>query len=140
MNIYKTNYPTEQEGIDYLIDKGVWQEVTEEGVTSMQYINGTQAVVNIGKVVEFPATFDDEGHELTPPIYYDGWAYDIMSSDTLDFGSDEVYPADKAAHSFYGWARDAEVPPKETIINTKLDPEVKIIVDVEDKAKAIIEE
>ena len=110
MYIYKTNFTTEQSGKQTLIAKGVWQEVTEEGVTSMQYINGTQAVVNIGKVVEFPATYDDEGHELTPTIYYDGWAFDIMSSDTLDFGSDEVFPGDESAHSFMGYPRNAEVP------------------------------
>ena len=51
MNIYKTVFDTEQQGKDVLIQKDVWQEVTEEGVTSMQYINGTKAVVNIGKVI-----------------------------------------------------------------------------------------
>ncbi len=110
MNIYKTVFDTEEQGKDYLIAQGVWAEVTEEGVTSIQFTNGTQAVVNIGKIVEIPATYDAEGNELTPPIYFDGWAYDIMSSDTLDMGSYEVYPADESAHSFLGWARDAEVP------------------------------
>ena len=110
MNIYKTVFDNELQGKDYLIAQGVWEEVTEEGVTSMQYINGTAAVVNIGKVVEIPATYDPDGNELTPPVYYDGWAYDVMSSATLDFGEYEVYPAEKAAHSFLGWARSAEVP------------------------------
>ena len=54
MNIYKTVFDTEQQGKDVLIQKDVWQEVTEEGVTSMQYINGTKAVVNIGKVIKTP--------------------------------------------------------------------------------------
>jgi hypothetical protein len=111
MKIYKTVFDNEQQGKDYLISQGVWEEVTEEGVTSMQYINGTAAVVNIGKVVEIPATYDADGNELTPPVYYDGWAYDVMSSTTLDFGEYEVYPAEKAAHSFLGWARSAEVQP-----------------------------
>ena len=111
MKIYKTVFDNEQQGKDYLISQGVWEEVTEEGVTSMQFTNGTAAVVYIGKVVEFPATYDDEGHELTPIIYYDGVAYDVMSSDTLDMGDYEVYPGDKAAHSFAGWAIDSEVPP-----------------------------
>ena len=110
MDIYKTVFDNELQGKNYLIAQGVWTEVTEEGITSMQFTNGTAAVVYIGKVVEFPATYDDEGNELTPPIYYPGVAYDIMSSDILDFGTYEVYPADKAAHSFLGWARDAEVP------------------------------
>ena len=110
MDIYKTVFDNELQGKNYLIAQGVWTEVTEEGITSMQFTNGTAAVVNIGKIVEFPATYDDEGNELTPAVFYPGWAYDIMSSDILDFGTYEVYPADKAAHSFLGWARDAEVP------------------------------
>jgi len=111
MNIYKTVFDTEQQGKDVLIQKDVWAEVTEEGVTSMQYINGTKAVVNIGKVVEIPGTYDPDGKEITPPVYYPGWAYDIMSIDDLDFGSNEVYPGDASAHQFYGFPRNAEVPP-----------------------------
>ena len=118
MQIYKTVFDTEQQGKDILISKGVWEEVTEEGVTSMQFINGTAAVVNIGKVVEIPATYDADGNELTPPIYYPGWAYDIMSSDLLDFGTYEVFPAPNEVHSFMGWAKDSEVPPT-------LEPEIK---------------
>jgi len=113
MNIYKTNFPTEQEGFDYLVSQNVWREVTEEGVTSMQYINGTQAVVNIGKVVEIPATYDPEGHELTPPVYYPGWAYDIMSTDdALDFGEFEVFPGPASVHSFFGYPIADEVEPE----------------------------
>ena len=114
MNIYKTVFDTEQQGKDVLIQKDVWVEVTEEGVTSMQYINGTKAVVNIGKVVEIPGTYDPDGKEITPPVYYPGWAYDIMSIDDLDFGSNEVYPGDASAHQFYGFPRNAEVQPTTT--------------------------
>ena len=35
MNIYKTVFDTEQQGKDVLIQKDVWEEVTEKGVTSM---------------------------------------------------------------------------------------------------------
>ena len=111
MYIYKTNFNTEQEGKDALIAKEVWQEVTEEGITQMVYINGTRSVVNIGKIVKTPGTYGPDGHEITPPVYYDGWAYDIMSTDIIDFGANEVYPGDAAAHSFFGWPRGAEVPP-----------------------------
>ena len=110
MKIYKTVFDTEAQGKQVLIDKEVWKELTEESVTSMQYINGTKAVVYIGKVVKTPATYDKDGNELTPPIYYDGVAYDVMSTDDLDFGDNEVYPKGEAAHQFYGFARDAEVP------------------------------
>ncbi len=111
MYIYKTNFLTEAEGKQALITKGVWEEVTEEGVTQMVYINGTRAVVNIGKIVKTPGTYGPDGHEITPPVYYDGWAYDVMSTEVIDFGANEVYPGDEAAHSFFGWPRNAEVPP-----------------------------
>ena len=76
----------------------------------MQYINGTKAVVNIGKVIKTPGTYDQMALNNSP-VYYPGWAYDIMSTDDLDFGSNEVYPGDASAHQFYGFPRNAEVPP-----------------------------
>ena len=107
MNIYKTNFPTEQEGKDYLLSIGVLVETDGEIV----FAKDTAAVVYIGKVVKIPATYDADGNELTPPIYFDGYAIDVMSAKpNLDFGSFMVYPIE-AAHSFYGYARNAEVPP-----------------------------
>ena len=108
MNIYKTNFPTEQEGKDYLLSIGVLVETDEQIVFSKD----TASVVYIGKVVKIPATYDKEGNELTPPIYFDGYAIDVMSSSKLEFGEFMVYPIE-AAHSFYGYARNAEVPPIE---------------------------
>ena len=102
MNIYKTVFDTEQQGKDYLLNLGVLIEVDGEIVFSKD----TAAVVNIGKVVDPTKTIDPEN-----PVFYPGWAYDIMSSDLLDFGTYEVYPGDEAAHSFYGYPRNAEVPP-----------------------------
>ena len=107
MQIYKTNFPTEQQGKDYLLNLGVILEVDGEIV----FAKNTAAVVYIGKVVKIPATYDADGNILTPAVYYDGYAIDVMSSSDLDFSTFEVFPADKAAHSFYGWAKDAEVPP-----------------------------
>jgi hypothetical protein len=110
LKIYKTNFADEAVGKAALVAAGVWAEVTEEGVTQMVYTNGTKAVVNIGKVVKTPGTYDPDGKEITPPVYYPGWCYDIMSSDTLDFGSSEVYPT-APAHGFLGWPITAEVEP-----------------------------
>ena len=108
MYIYKIVYDTEALGKQALIDKGVWEEVTEEGVTTMNYLGGTQAVVNVGKVVETPAVVDDEGNIITPPVYYAGWAYDVMTTQSVDFGSNLVLPGDNAAHSFLGWPRNTD--------------------------------
>ena len=82
MNIYKTNFPTEQEGKDYLLSIGVLVENESEIVFSKD----TAAVVYIGKVVKIPATYDADGNIITPAVYYDGYAIDVMSSLDLDFG------------------------------------------------------
>ena len=100
MHIYKLVFDTEQQGKQILIDNNVWEEVTEEGVTSMQYINGTKGVVNIGKVINPQATTDPEH-----PIYYPGYAYDVMSTDELNLEQYRVYPNGSAAHQFYGYKR-----------------------------------
>ena len=106
MNIYKTVFDTEQQGKDYLLSIGVLIETDGEIV----FAKDTAAVVYIGKVVKIPATYDADGNIITPAVYYPGFAIDVMSSLNLDFGAFMVYPPE-AAHSFYGYARNAEVPP-----------------------------
>ena len=101
MHIYKLVFDTEQQGKQILIDNNVWEEVTEEGVTTLRYINGTKGVVNIGKVINPQATTDPEH-----PVYYKGYAYDVMSTDELDLEQYRVYPNGSAAHQFYGYKRD----------------------------------
>jgi len=100
MHIYKLVFDTEQQGKQVLIDNNVWEEITIEGITSMQYINGTKGVVNIGKVINPQATTDPEH-----PIYYPGYAYDVMSTDELELEQYRVYPNGSAAHQFYGYKR-----------------------------------
>ena len=100
MNIYKTNFPTEKDGKQYLLSIGVLVETDEQIV----FAKDTAAVVYIGKVVDKDKTTDPEN-----PVYYPGFAIDVMSSLDLDFGAFMVYPVE-AAHSFYGYPRNAEVP------------------------------
>ena len=114
MNIYKTVFDTEAQGKEYLLNLGVLIEVEGEIVFSQN----TAAVVNIGKVVEFPATYDADGNELTPPVYYDGVFYDLMTTEEIDFGIHELFPVD-CVHSFLGYEKNAEgtdVEPDELII------------------------
>ena len=100
MKIYKANFDTKEQGTEYLLNIGVLVEQEGENVFS----KSTAAVVYIGKVVDKDKTTDPEN-----PVYYDGYAIDVMSSETLDFGSYAVFPKD-VAHSFYGYPKDAEVP------------------------------
>lgn len=108
MHIYKLVFDTEQQGKQVLIDNNVWQEITIEGVTSMQYINGTKGVVYIGKVIKTQGNYDTDDNEITPPIYYDGVAYDVISTDELDLEQYRVYPNGNAAHILYGNKREDE--------------------------------
>ena len=107
MNIYKLQFDTKAEGDADLLAKGTYEVIEGEQV----YRNGTQAIVYIGQIVEIPAT------DTTPPIYYDGVFYDLMTTEEIDFGIHELFPVD-CVHSFLGWAKNAEgtdVEPDELI-------------------------
>jgi len=107
MKIYKAVFDTKEQGTEYLLNIGVLVEQEGENV----FAPTTAAVVYIGKVVKIPATYDADGNIITPAVYYDGFAIDVMNAKpNLDFGEFAVYPIE-AAHSFYGYARNAEVPP-----------------------------
>ena len=106
MKIYKANFETKEQGTQYLLNIGVLVEQEGENV----FASTTAAVVYIGKVVKIPATYDAEGNIITPAVYFDGYAIDVMSSKKLDFKQFAVFPKD-VAHSFYGYPKDAEVKP-----------------------------
>ena len=114
MNIYKLQYTDKAEGDADLLAKGTYEVIEGEQV----YRNGTQAIVYIGQIVEIPATYDKDGKELTPPVYYSGVFYDLMTTEEIDFGIHELFPVD-CVHSFLGWEKNAEgtdVEPDELII------------------------
>lgn len=114
MNIYKLQYTDKAEGDADLLAKGTYEVIEGEQV----YRNGTQAIVYIGQIVEIPATYDKDGKELTPPVYYSGVFYDLMTTEEFDFGIHELFPVD-CVHSFLGYEKNAEgtdVEPDELII------------------------
>jgi hypothetical protein len=85
MNIYKLNYTDKKTAIADLILKDV---LFKNG----NYRNGIHAVVEIGKIVLTNGTYDKNLKELTAPIFADGYAYDIMSEQKIDFGANEIFP------------------------------------------------
>ena len=97
MNIYKLKYTTKADAEKNLKAKGVYVE-TEEGLT---YGTGIQAVVEIGKIITTDGTYDEEGNELTPPIYADGYHYDVMCEQDIDFGSNSI-EVNNPKHVFLG--------------------------------------
>jgi len=81
MNIYKLKYQDEAAAIADLTAKGV---LTEEG-----WGTDTVAVVYIGRIVDTPATFTDEGEIDTEATFLDGYHVDIMTSATIEFDNEE---------------------------------------------------
>jgi len=97
MKIYKLNYTDKETAIADLLAKGVYIE-TEEGLI---YGQGIHAVVEIGKIVLTNGTYDADFKELTAPIFADGYAYDVMSEQEIDFGINEIFP-NNPVHGFAG--------------------------------------
>jgi hypothetical protein len=103
MNIYKLKYTTKAAAEKNLKAKGVYV-VTEEGLT---YGTGIHAVVEIGKIVTTDGTYDEEGNELTAPIYASGYHYDIMCEQDIDFGSNAI-EVNNPKHEFAGYSKVTE--------------------------------
>ena len=114
MNIFKLNYENEQQGLDDLKSKGIFVETEGiDGNVYLAYGEGVQAVVNIGKIMVTPPVMD--GMEIvTPPVYADGYHYDVMSSELYDFGANLVEPKNPK-HAFAGHSIKEEFPYEPTI-------------------------
>ena len=108
MNIYKLQYDNQESATYSLIETGVLGE--------FGYHNTTHAIVSLGKLVKVQATYNEDGIELTPPIYYDGIFYDVMTEATIDFGDNEIFP-DNDSHGFAGHIKPIET---EDNINTEI--------------------
>jgi hypothetical protein len=108
MNIYKLKYTNKQAALTDLKVKNVYVEQTIEGQTELMYGEGIQAVVEIGLIVLTPGTYDNEGNEITAPVYADGYHYDIMCIQEIDFGSAKIEPTNPK-HAFAGYPISQEV-------------------------------
>ena len=107
--IYKLTYPNKDTALADLKAKGILIEVDGiDGEKHEAYGNGVQAVVEIGLIMLTPPVM--EGMEIvTPPIYADGYHYDVMSSELYDFGANLVEPKNPK-HAFAGHAVTEEFP------------------------------
>jgi hypothetical protein len=102
--IYKLTYLDKHQAIADLVSKDILIP-TEEG---QAYGEGVAAVVEIGLIMITPPTFDEEGNELTPAVYADGYHYDVMSTEMYDFGANLVEPKNPK-HAFAGYPTTQEV-------------------------------
>lgn len=119
MEIYKLNYTNKEIAIADLLAKGVYVETDFDGVLSLSFGKGIQAVVEIGKIVLDNGTYDADFKEITAPVYADGYAFDVMSDIEIKFGKVEIFPV-TPMHNFAGCEPIAEAELLlESKINTK---------------------
>ncbi len=95
IKIYKLKYPNKETAIADLKSKAVYNE-------DLSFGNGIHAVVEVGKVILTDGTYDEQGNEITAPIYTDGYHYDIMSETEIDFGTNRIFP-NNPKHAFSGY-------------------------------------
>lgn len=98
MNIYKLKYTDKETAIIDLIEKGVYKEVEIEGVKSFVFGDGIQAVVEIGIIVLENGTYDEKLELIKEPIYANGYHFDIMCEQNIDFENETFIKHPK--HSF----------------------------------------
>jgi hypothetical protein len=95
--IYKLRYNDRATAINDLIAKGVLVEATDlNGNTTILNTAITQAVVELGVLIL------DYGNETTEPTYADGYHFDIMVTQAIDFGTARVTPTN-VKHAFLGF-------------------------------------
>jgi hypothetical protein len=95
MNISKLKYTDKETAIADLITKNV---IDEEG----NYQQGIHAVVEIGLIALEYGTYDEQGNVITEPIYADGYHYDVMSEQEIDFGNAKI-EVNNPKHTFAGY-------------------------------------
>lgn len=92
MIVYKLKYADKETAITDLISKKVYIE-TDNG---LEYGIGIQAVVEVGLITLVEGDLD------TAPVYLDGYHYDIMSENEIDFGTNLITPTNPK-HMFAGY-------------------------------------
>ena len=110
MNIYKLNYTNKETAIADLLAKGAYVGIeNEDNETVLSYGQGIHAIVEIGLIVLENGTYDDEGNEVTAPVYADGYHFDIMSENEIDFPN--AIEPNNPKHQFAGHMPIVEIDP-----------------------------
>jgi hypothetical protein len=91
MYIYKLKYTDKETAIADLLAKKVYVETeTFDKEITLAYGQGIQAIIEIGLIVLENSTYDDKFNVITEPVYADGYHFDVMSENKIDFGSNEI--------------------------------------------------
>jgi hypothetical protein len=104
MEIAKLQYKDKETAIADLIAKGVYKEVENlDKEITLAYGDGIQAVVEIGLIVLENGTYNENFEEITAPVYAEGYHFDVMSENKIDFGANEI-EVDNPKHTFAGYS------------------------------------
>jgi hypothetical protein len=98
MKAYKLKYENSESAMADFINKGIYIN-TNDGLV---YGEGVCAVVSVGLITLTDGVYDNEGNEVTPPTYIDGYHYDVLSEIDFNFGDTEIFPKNPV-HGFYGF-------------------------------------
>lgn len=104
MNIYKLTFTDKAEALVVLQEKGVLVPFEDEFI----YGEGVHAVVELGIIC-----LDTN---VEPPVYADGYHYDVMAEQVIDFGIHLIEPKNPK-HAFAGYPTTEEYVPTEEITN-----------------------
>ena len=92
--IYKLVYPDKETAITDLKSKDILDEDGNRNSFP------THNVVFIGKIVDVKGDYDEDGNEITPTTFKEGYHVDVMDERlNLDFGEYRKFPA-KEYHKF----------------------------------------
>jgi len=89
---HKLKYADRETAITDLLARGIYVEQTVDEETTLQFGEGVQAIVEAGIICLTYPTYDEEMNELTPAVYADGYHFDILTTNTYDFGAVEIFP------------------------------------------------
>ena len=98
MNIQKLKYSDKETAMADLLAKGVYITENIDEVDTLAYGEGILCVVELGKLILTYGTYDADINELTSNIYKDGYHYDVMSKNIINF-ENEIFP-DTPDHTF----------------------------------------
>jgi hypothetical protein len=97
--IYKLKYKNKETAMKDLLKKGVYVE-TDKGLA---YGTGIHAVVEIGQIMLTPPVMEDM-QVITEATYLDGYHYDVMSEQEINFGSNAI-EVNNPRHEFAGHSK-----------------------------------
>jgi hypothetical protein len=103
MYIYKLKYTDKETAIADLLAKKVYVEVENlDKEITLAYGQVIQAIVELGLIVLENGVYDADFNEIIAPVYADGYHFDVMSENKINFGKAEII-VNNPKHQFAGY-------------------------------------